>query len=280
MKRFIHSIFLTVPLITPVAAQNSMHDRIQPYLTRALASGNAFVVVSASSGAPAVAPDSLASLFGPGLASGTASGSAPFPTSLGGVGVQIVDSSGKSVALPLLYVSTGQINFVVPPGIAPGTATINIVNGTGNVPSGTVQIQPVAPALLTANGDGSGVVAATAYSTAIPTTMTFPVPVFQCGTAPGSCVGVPIDPGVDRPVTITLYATGLRGRSSDAGVTLTVGTMNVPIQSITAADDSGPLAGIDQVTFGLPLSLRGAGEVDIFLTVDGVQSNHGRINIQ
>ena len=75
------------------------------------------------------------------------------------------------------------------------------------MPSGTIQVQSVAPALFTANGNGQGVVAANAYATAIPTTMTAPVMVFQCGAAPGSCVTVPIDPGLDRPVTITLYAT-------------------------------------------------------------------------
>jgi len=276
MNRFLFSILLTMA----IADAQSMRERIQPYLSRSLTAGNAFVVVSAASGTPSVAPDSLASLFGQSLAPRIESGSAPFPTSLGGVGVQIVDAAGKSVAVELLYASPEQINFVVPPGITPGTATINIVNGTGSVPSGTVQVEAVAPALLTANGNGSGVVAATAYATAIPTTMTFPVQVFQCGTAPGSCVSIPIDPGIDRPVTITLYATGLRGRSSDSSVTLTIGTMNVPIRSITHGDDSGPLAGIDQVTFGLPLNLRSLGEADIFLTVDGVDSNHGRINIQ
>jgi uncharacterized protein (TIGR03437 family) len=56
--------------------------------------------------------------------------------------------------------------------------------------------------------------------------------------------------------------------------------MNVPIRSITSSDEASALAGIDQVTFGLPLTLRGAGEVDVFLTVDGVESNHGRINIR
>jgi uncharacterized protein (TIGR03437 family) len=280
MNRFLLNVLLAVSIGATSSTAQTLRERIQPYLERSLAAGNAFAAVSAASGAPAVAPGSLACLLGANLASQTQTGSAPYPTSLGGVGLQIVDSAGKSEALPLLYVSSGQINALIPANIAAGAATINIVNGTGNVPSGTVQVQAVSPALFTANGDGQGVVAATAYATAIPTTITGPVTVFQCGSAPGSCVSVPIDPGVDRPVTITLYATGLRGRSSDSAVILTIGSTNVPIQSITPADDTGPLAGIDQVTFGLSLNLRGAGEVDIFLTVDGVESNHGRINIQ
>lgn len=263
-----------------VAPAQTMRELVQPQLERALASGSAFISVSAASGLPAVAPGSMGSLFGPSLAAQTASAPAPYPTSLRGISVQIVDSTGMSQLAQLLYVSPDQINYMVPAGAAPGSATINIMNGTGNVPSGAGQVQPVAPALFTANGNGQGVVAATAYRTVIPTSISSPVPVFQCGAAPGSCVSVPIDPGIDAPVTVTLYATGVKGRSSDAAVTLTIGGMMVPIRSITSGDSSSPLAGIDQVTFGLPLSLRGSGEVNVVLTVDGIASNTARINIR
>lgn len=275
------AVFL-VPLIFSIipARAQTLRERIEPHLVSALDAGNSFLCVSAASGAPSIAPSSLAALFGTNLASRTEMGSAPYGTNLGGIGLQIVDSAGKSEAMRLLYVSSQQINFLVPSDIAAGTATINIINGTGNVLSGTASIERVAPALFTANATGQGVVAASAFATAIPTTITAPVPVFQCGTAPGSCVSVPIDPGVDRPVTITLYATGLRSRSSDSAVKLTIGSLDVPIQSITADNDQGPLAGVDEVAFGLGLNLRGIGEVDIYLTVDGIQSNHARINIK
>src|SRR5204863_7563236 len=103
----------------------------------------------------------------------------------------------------------------------------------GLVPSSRAQIQTVAPALFTANGDGLGVVAATAYRTIAPTGPAFPIPVFECGTAPGSCKSVPVDLGLDTPVFVTFYATGLRGRSSDAAVTLTIGGQTVPIRAIS-----------------------------------------------
>ncbi len=75
---------------------------------------------------PRVAPGSLASVFGTGLASAADSASGfPLTTSLGGTSVSI----GGTLA-PLLYVSAGQINFQVPSGTASGAATM-VVNGPG-----------------------------------------------------------------------------------------------------------------------------------------------------
>jgi uncharacterized protein (TIGR03437 family) len=276
MKRAAVIVFLAAA----VAPAQTMKELVKLYLVQALDNGNSFVSVSAASGMPLIAPDSLASIYGSNLAASIAIAPPPYPTELGGISVQVLDSAGNSQQAPLLYVSPEQINFLMPSGMADGPTTINLIGVAGTMGSGMVQNQKVAPALFTANGNGRGVVAATAYRTFIPGARTGPVAVFQCGTAPGSCVSVPIDPGVDAPVTVTLYATGIKGRSSDAGVTLTIGNTVVPIRSITPSGDMGPMPGIDQITFGLPLSLRGSGEVDIFLTVDGVNSNHARINIQ
>jgi len=84
---------------------------------------------------------------------------------------------------------------------------------------------------------------------------------------------------VDTPVFVTFYATGLRGRSSDSAVSVTIGGQTIPAKSIASFDETNGLGGIDQVTVGLTLALRGAGEVDVVLTVDGKTSNTGRINI-
>ena len=275
----VSAVILSVLAVAAMGGQ-SIRERVQPSLLRALDSGSSFVGVSAASGDPVVAPSSLVSLYGPSLATQTALAQAPYPTSLGGVSAQVTDSAGNSKPAQLLYVSPEQINLVMPPGVAAGPATVSLSNGGGTLRGG-VQNQAVAPALFTANMNGQGVVAATAYRSIAPNpAVAGPVAVFQCGTAPDSCQSVPIDPGLDTPVTITLYATGLQGRSSDSAVTLTIGTMMVPIKSITSLDGGGPMAGIDEVTFLLVLNLRGSGEVNIFLTVDGVNSNTARINIQ
>lgn len=262
-----------------VASAQGIAERATPYLASARAAGDAFVVVSSASAMPNVAADSLATAVGSNLAPRTETGSAPYPTSLGGITLHVVDSRGADRLAALLYVSPSQINFLIPAGTAAGTAAVNIIDAAGNAAGSHMQIQPVAPALFTANGDGQGVVAATAYRTIAGSNLAFGIPVYECLTGPGSCKSIPIDLGLDTPVIVTFYATGLRGRSSDTAVTLTIGGQTVPIRSIFASADGTSLAGVDEVVAGLVLSLRGLGEADVVLGVDGKTSNAGRINI-
>jgi uncharacterized protein (TIGR03437 family) len=281
MKTALFAINITLCSQLAFAAQNgSFRDRTKPYLEAALTAGQAFVVVSSASGMPNLAPDSLASAVGENLSSQTETGTAPYPTSLAGVTVQVVDSAGAVRLAPLVYVSPGQINFLVPAGTATGTATVNISNGDGSPIPGTIQLQAVAPALFTANENGQGVAAATAYRMVIPTNVAVPVPVYQCLDKPGTCISVPLSIGVDVPVFVTFNATGLRGRSSDAAVQLMIGGQPAKIQAINSLDDNSASAGIDQLFVPLPISLRGSGEVDVVVSADGTTSNIARLNIQ
>ncbi|MBI1355416.1 MAG: hypothetical protein GC160_13810 [Acidobacteria bacterium] len=86
-------------------------------------------VVSAASFAQGypVAPNSIASAFGVNLAPGTeAATMTPLPTVLQGASVTIIDSAGQNHTCPLFFVSPGQINFLVPDGVATGTASIRV----------------------------------------------------------------------------------------------------------------------------------------------------------
>jgi len=263
----------------PQVRTPALMERVKPYLDTARAAGNGFVSVSSASLMPNLAPDSLATALGDNLAPKTEIGTAPYPTSLGGISLTVVDSSGSQRMAQLLYVSPSQINYLVPAGTATGTATMNISDGAGNVQTSTSQIQAVAPGLFTANEDGKGVVAATAYRL-VDLQIPGPVRVYQCLDRPGTCRSVPIDTGLDAPVYVTFYMTGLRGRSSDSALTVTIGGQSIPVRSSSSLDDSGPSAGIDQVQVILPLSLRGSGEANVAISVDGTTSNVGTINIQ
>jgi uncharacterized protein (TIGR03437 family) len=254
-------------------------ERAKPYLEAAQAAGNAFVNVSSASGLPNIAADSLATVFGSSLAQTTETGAAPYPTSLGGISLQVVDKNGVLRLAQLLYVSPSQINYLIPAGTSPGLTTTNIVEAAGNILTSTAQIQSVAPGLFTANGNGQGVVSVTAYRL-VDLVISAPVIVYQCLDVPGTCQSVPINLGVDSPVFVTFYTTGLRGRSSDAAVSVSIGSQSVAVRSITSGDDSSVAAGLDAILVGLPLSLRGSGEVDVVILVDGMSSNHGTINIQ
>ena len=89
--------------------------------------GSGSRVQSAAAPGNAVAPGSLASLYSSGLAASAAqAGSLPLPLSLGGVTLTITDSAGAQRIAPLLYVSPGQINFLLPDNIAPGPATFTV----------------------------------------------------------------------------------------------------------------------------------------------------------
>ncbi len=81
---------------------------------------------NAASGQTTIAPGSLFSIYGTTLATSTASAATlPLPTSLGGSSVTV---NGK--AIPLVFVSAGQINAQLPFEIQPGTATLVIQSGT------------------------------------------------------------------------------------------------------------------------------------------------------
>jgi uncharacterized protein (TIGR03437 family) len=233
-------------------------------------------VQSAAAPSLAVAPGSLATMYGSNLAAGnTAATALPLPISLGGLTLSVTDATGAQLPAALNFVSPGQVNFVVPSGAALGDATFTASNGSTSQ-TATTLIQNVAPTLFSMSGTGMGVAAATALEvpTAQPQQQT-PVSVFEC-TASG-CTPVPINVGVSGTVYLTLYGTGIRNLSSLANVQVTVAGLSVPVQ-YAGAQPSFP--GLDQVNVSLPAALRGAGDANVVLTLDGQVSNTVMVNIQ
>ena len=220
-------------------------------------------VQSAAAPSGAVAPDSLASLYGANLAPGVAQASAqPLPLALGLVTLSVTDTAGVVRAAPLLYVSPGQINFLVPDGTAPGLATLVVAGQTF-----TAAVQPVAPTLFSVNGAGSGVAAATAIRVQAGD------PALQTSVP----VSAPIVLGIDTPVYVSFFGTGIRNRSSLANVAMTINGIGVPV---LYAGPAPGYTGLDQVNAALVLNLRGSGESNVVLTVDGQAANTVTINVQ
>ncbi len=107
-------------------------------LTSKSAAGFGFVPDVAS-------PDSIVAGFGLNLSNTTEQAATlPLPTTLGNVTLTIRDSTGTDRQAGLLFVSPGQINYVVPAGTASGPATITssfFVTGTpSTLTFGTLQI--------------------------------------------------------------------------------------------------------------------------------------------
>ncbi len=241
-------------------------DYILPYwMSRYYGVGQAFVVQSAAAGIPQLAPDSLASCYGLNLVTQ--------PTTSTTLTVQ--DSAGVTRSASLLYAGANQINFVVPHGTAPGAATVTIVNG-GVTLTAPATVQSVAPSVFSASGNGMGVAAATAvFTQAANPAVQGPVPVVQCDSS--GCVSVPIDTGIDTPVYLSLYGTGIRGESVLSNVSVTINGISVPV---TYAGPQPTYAGLDQVNVLLTLNLRGSGESNVMLTVDGQTANVVTVNIK
>jgi uncharacterized protein (TIGR03437 family) len=248
-------------------------DYILPYwMARYYGVIPAVAVQSAAAPNGAVTPESIASIYGANLASTTLAGTTQPPsTSLGGVTLTVTDSTGTARVAPLMYVSPSQINFVIPSGLAPGTASFAIANSS----STTGTIQSVAPTLFSMSGDGRGVAAANAIAVAVGSPVQSPVPVFQCPAS--GCVATPIPLSANGAVYLILYGTGIRNRSSLGGVTANIAGTDVPV---LYAGPQPSFEGLDQVNLTIPLSLSGSGEVNIVLTVDGQTANVVTVNIQ
>src|ERR1022692_1968825 len=243
----------------PPAPQNLVH-----------ATGT-LVAVNSAYGTYALAPETIASLYGSNLAAAPLPAqSLPLPTNLGGVTVTLKDAAGDLFPAPLFYISPNQVNWLVPRGVATGVATVTLVNANANggaTFTGTAMIAPTAPGLYTANLSGQGPAAAQvtdgqAYSNTA-----------QCSSA-GNCTLVPIDLA-SRPYLI-LYATGIRG-AAQANVSVKIGNIDAPV---TYAGAQGTYAGLDQVNVTLPSTLKGRGQLVVTVTANGQSTNMGQLQFQ
>ena len=226
---------------------------------------------------PIVAPDSIAAVWGTGLASSTAAATGTtLPTTLSNVQLMIKDSTGVAFTAPLFMVSPGQINFLVPAGVALGKATVSVTQGSSAL-TGTLLVSNVAPGLFTANGNGQGVPAAQVLRVNAAGVQTFEMPFRSTpGSATFTTAPINISTAGDR-VYLILFGSGIR-RHTPNPVLATIGGVRVPV---LYAGPQNQFPGLDQINLGpLPSTLVGKGEVDLIVTVDGVPANTVRINIQ
>ena len=218
------------------------------------------------------AAESIVAAYGSGLAGTTATATTiPLPTSLEGNSVTVTDSAGVASPAPLFYISSSQINFEIPAGVATGNATVTFQNQNGTTQTASIQIGNVSPGIFML--DSAALVAA--WVLPVISAVQQPLqPVYQ--VVSGSLAPLPID--INSPneqFYLEMYGTGTRNGKD---VTVTVGNLSVPVLY------SGPapgFAGLDQVNIGpLPVGLAGQGSVNIVLTADGVQANVVTVSVQ
>jgi uncharacterized protein (TIGR03437 family) len=247
-----------------------------------VASSSLASVSAASYSGEALASESLVVGFGSNLVPATsAAGTIPLPLSLAGTHVVITDSKGISFPASLFYVSPGQVNFYLPPGIADGAATISLFSGSNRMAAGGVSIAPIAPGLFAANANGRGVAAAVALRVKADGSLSYE-PVARFDAARNEFVAVPIDLGPDLGnasdrVFLILFATGLRHVESLARLSVTMGGESA---GVSYAGAQGAFLGLDQVNLLIPRALAGKEEVEIGLSAGGRAANKLRVFIK
>jgi uncharacterized protein (TIGR03437 family) len=227
---------------------------------------------------PDAAPGSIVAAFGTNLAASPAMATETIlPSTLSGVTVELIDTTGSRKVAPLLFVSASQINFVAANDLEPGPVLVNVLNGTRLVASGYMQLQPVAPALFAANGDGAGVLAGEALLNSGSTSTSVPVAVFNAAASRWTPRALRLGSGRDL-LFLTLYGTGIRGRRSLADIRATVAGVAVPV---TYAGPQGYFSGLDQINIGpLPGTLAGTGLADVAVSIGDLRSNAVQVQIE
>ncbi|HWQ34058.1 MAG TPA: Ig-like domain-containing protein [Blastocatellia bacterium] len=237
-------------------------------------------VSAASYEATAIAPDSIVAAFGTNLATQTAVASTvPLPTSLGGTTVEVNGQQAQ-----LFFVSPGQVNFIIPSGISPGSANIVVRAGNNITSNGTAQISQAGAALFSANADGQGVPAALLLRVKSNGQQIYES-VSQLNQSTGRLVTKPIDLGPEgEHVFLVLFLSGIRKApdpNNDGNVRENVRVI-LGGGEITPdyAGSQGGFVGLDQINVEIPRGLIGRGKVNLGVTVTGFgSSNLGEIEI-
>ncbi len=239
-------------------------------------------VSAASYRGPQIAPESIVAAFGQDFAKSTQipTKNEPFPITLAGASVRVIDSTGTSRFAPLYFVSPTQINFQVPQGTALGDGVIAFSNTNGAISGGSIKIVNVSPGLFSANSSGNGNAAALALRIKADNSFVYE-PIIRLA-AQNQFVPIPIDLGPDLgndsdQVFLVAFGTGFRSRSLLGAVTATIG--GTPVQ-VTFAGAQPDFVGLDQTNIQLPRSLAGRGVVDVVFTVDGLTANTVAVSIK
>ena len=232
--------------------------------------GSTVTTVSAASYEPgAVAPGSIVSTFGTGLAAQTiaatdldpATAGIQLPTQLGGTTVEVAGQLAQ-----LLFVSPTQINLVLPSLLTSGSAPVVVRSGTGQTSTGTVQIAPLAPAIFAANATGNGPAAAGVVRVNPLGQLSFESAV-EYSASLTRFLTRPLDLGpAGERLILVLYLTGIRGAGPSNPLRVLIGgTEVVPL----FAGPQPEFVGLDQINVEIPRSLLGRGVVSVAVTGGG-----------
>jgi uncharacterized protein (TIGR03437 family) len=222
-------------------------------------------VSAASYSEVALAPDSLGTIFGAALADRTEIASeTPWPQSLAGISITVTPAAtGAAQQARLAFASPTQVNFVVPPGISDGVATITLHRAGVATRQTFARIEHVAPALFHIGPDFEGYAAAIVVRVSADGAQTRESLVSV--DAAGKLQPEPVRPGSkSERLFLELYGTGLRNSAADS-VSVLVDEQQTTVLFV------GPhsiIPGLDQINVELPSDLSITGDARVQLTVN------------
>jgi uncharacterized protein (TIGR03437 family) len=246
-----------------VAGDSGVSNAVSLTITGGGPATSAAGIVNAASSAPAIAPGTLISIYGSNLAGANASAQQiPLDTTLGGTSVSI-----NGTAIPLLFVSPGQINAQVPYEVNPGTAKLVVQAGSAKSAEVSFPVAATGPGVFTIP-QGNHVVA-----------QNLPDYSLNSATAPASpgqyCTLYVTGQGAVKPP----LATG--AGAPDSPLSLPVANVQVKIGGQPAEIQFAGLApgfvGLLQVNVKIPSVA--AGEQPVELTVGGVTAGAAVISV-
>lgn len=251
-----------------------------------IGSGQAYprlALVSAASYRELLTGEMIVAAFGNNLAPATTAAALPLPPLLGGRQVFIRNADGAEQAAPLVFVSSSQINFIMPtqeliPALETSLRTVIIKDENNQVVStGIFRAAAVAPGIFTANADGQGVPAAMILRVQPGGVQSYE-PLAQFDAAQNRFVPLAIDLGPEQEsIVLVLFGTGWRQVHAPAAVNVKIGGIDSPVEYVGSQP---AIAGLDQLNVRLPRALLGKGEAIVEVTIQQQRTNMVQIKIK
>jgi uncharacterized protein (TIGR03437 family) len=229
-----------------------------------------------------LSPGSILAVFGEELAPmSELATQLPLPTAMQGTTAEVTDREGQSHPVPLFFVSPFQINLQLPSSVALGRAKLKIDNPLsrpGRAAEATLWVDRVAPAIFTANGDGSGVPSGFLLRITNDERVSYE-PIAQL-TPEGRWIPVPLDLGTEEDrCYLVLFGTGWRQGRGPASVLARIGSVELPVVFVGPQES---FVGLDQLNLLLPRSLANSanlGPVRLILKAEGMLANLTEIRL-
>ncbi|MEI9811404.1 MAG: hypothetical protein WDO18_01445 [Acidobacteriota bacterium] len=222
-------------------------------------------VLNGASFKPEIAAGSWATLFGTFAGVTQTTGTTPVGTSLAGVTITVA-----SVPAPVYFVSTGQINFIVPAAVTAGLQPLQVKAGA-NTYDTTIRVLTAAPGVFQQDTatPPKGAVLNQNFSLNTPTAVALRGDIVQIfGTGPGGFKSAVVDGGAapSNPPTQTqstpqVFIGGIQAEVSFSGL-------------------APNFAALWQINAKVPAQTFITGRVPVVVFMDGVASNEVTIFVQ